>query len=282
MSAIAQRVAACSWSLRPTGPADLVAKLARAGINKVQLALGPLASEPAWADAAGELAGAGVAVVSGMFGCVGEDYSTLESIRRTGGVVPDATWPANRRNILRAVPIAASLGLHLVSFHAGFLPAEQADPAYAKLLGRIGEVADAFAAEGIDLALETGQEDAPTLARFLDRLHRPNVGVNFDPANMILYAKGDPVAAAGALAGRIRQVHVKDALPADVPGQWGREVPAGSGAVDWPAFFAALRGQAFGGFLCIEREGGGDRLADVAAARELILRTWGSDPGGGG
>ena len=40
----------------------------------------------------------------------------------------------------------------------------------------------------------TGQETADTLWQFLHDLGRDNVGVNFDPANMILYDKGDPIA----------------------------------------------------------------------------------------
>ena len=34
-----------------------------------------------------------------MFGCVGEDYSTLDTIRVTGGIAPDATWEQNWKNI---------------------------------------------------------------------------------------------------------------------------------------------------------------------------------------
>ena len=50
----------------------------------------------------------GVTCVSGMFTAIGEDYSTLESIRRTGGVVPDATWAANWRNIQANAELAIS------------------------------------------------------------------------------------------------------------------------------------------------------------------------------
>ena len=40
---------------------------------------------------------------------------------------------------------------------------------------------------------------------FLRILGRPNVGVNFDPANMILYDKGDPLDALRALGCRSAQ-----------------------------------------------------------------------------
>ena len=50
------------------------------------------------------------------------------------------------------------LNLRLVTFHAGFLPHEEKDPSFAKLLGRIRQVADLFAVEGMSIALETGQE----------------------------------------------------------------------------------------------------------------------------
>ena len=85
-------------------------------------------------------------------------------------------------------------------------------------------------------------------------LDHPAAGVNFDPANMILYGMGDPVAALRALEPHVRQVHVKDALPSATPGEWGSEVRAGTGRVDWPAFFAIARelGVAF----LIEREAG--------------------------
>src|SRR5947209_5446365 len=169
-------LAVCSWSLRPTDPLNLIRQLQAIGINRVQINLDPLREQPAvWASLAEVCAKEGIAFVSGMFGTVGEDYSTLESIKRTGGIVPDATWNQNWRNIESAAGIAKKLGLKLVTFHAGFLPHESTDPTFAKLLHRITLIADLFGALGIELGFETGQETAETLGAFLQQLGKRNV-----------------------------------------------------------------------------------------------------------
>ena len=267
-------LAVCSWSLQPTSADDLLQKLAATGIARVQIALEPLREDPqgAWRDFAQKCAQQGVTCVSGMFGKIGEDYSTLESIKRTGGVVQDATWDANWRNIQADADLAQRLALRLVTFHAGFLPHEESDPAFAKLLDRISRIADLFAGRGITLGFETGQETAVTLRAFLERLARPNVGVNFDPANMILYDKGNPIEALRTLGPWLKQCHLKDARRTRVPGTWGDEVVLGTGEVDWPAFLGVLAGLRFGGDGCVEREAGNQRVADIRAAREFLAR----------
>jgi L-ribulose-5-phosphate 3-epimerase len=268
---IAERLAVCSWSLQPSSPGDLVDKLRASGLNRVQLALDPVRESPAvWGDVQAQLEKSGICIVSGMFGCVGEDYATLETIRATGGIAPDGTWEQNRKNIRATAALAGKMKLKLVTFHAGFLPHDPSDPNYQKMLRRVIEVTETFAPEKIALALETGQETAPVLLEFLRKLNRPEVGVNFDPANMILYEKGDPVEAVRILGPWVRQVHVKDARRTKTPGTWGEEVPAGTGEVNWRAFFAALKQAGFQGDFVIEREAGDQRLADVRTAREMV------------
>ncbi len=205
-----------------------------------------------------------------MLGTVGEDYTTLETIRQTGGIVPDATWPATWKNIQADADLAAKMGLTLVTFHAGFLPHEESDPSFAKLLARLRQIADLFAAKKMAIGLETGQEVASTMAAFLKTLDRANVGVNFDPANMILYDKGDPVAALRTLGPWLKQCHLKDAVRTKTPGTWGEEVRLGTGQVDWKAFFRTLGEVGYKGNLCIEREAGDARVADIRAAREYV------------
>ncbi len=268
---LSNRLAVCSWSLQPSSPQDLIAKLKATGIKRLQLALDPLRENPAaWGSAPEVLAAAGTSIVSGMFGCLGEDYSTLDSIRLTGGIAPDETWAENRRIISATVALARQLGLKLVTFHAGFLPHDDSDPDFAKMLSRIREVADAFGAAGIKLGLETGQETAPALRHLLEKLDKRNVVVNFDPANMLLYDKGDPIEAVKVLGRWIGQVHIKDALRTKVPGTWGQEVPASTGEVNWRGFFSALGAQGFAGDLVIEREAGSQRVTDIIRARDLV------------
>lgn len=267
-----RRVAVCSWSLRPASAAGLVDALQRCGLERIQLALEPLRSG-AWPadEAIMRLADAGVEIISGMMSMSGEDYSTLETIRQSGGVRPDATWQRNLDAAGGNADLAARLGLKLVSFHAGFMPEALDSPLGRTLLERVGALADVFAQRGVSVALETGQETADTLLAALAALQRPCVGVNFDPANMILYGMGEPVQALRRLAPHVRQLHIKDALPTRTPGTWGQETPAGAGAVAWGALFDTLRELGLCGDLVIECEGGGERIANVLTAHQLIL-----------
>lgn len=268
-----RRIGVCSWSLQPASPAELVVRLAEVGVSACQLALDPLRTGAfPLGETTARLADAGVAVPSGMIAAVGEDYSTLESIRRTGGLRPDQHWRENRTNAARCFDLAAELEIPLVSFHAGFLPHDPGDPERSKLLHRLDDIADLALERGVRPALETGQETAGTMLGVLAELDREDVGVNFDPANMILYGMGDPIDALERLAARVLQVHVKDARRAQRPGEWGREVPVGSGEVEWAAFFRILREREIAGDLMLEREAGDDRVRDLRAARELVER----------
>ncbi|MGC8742771.1 MAG: sugar phosphate isomerase/epimerase family protein [Verrucomicrobiia bacterium] len=268
---ITDRIGVCSWSLQPESPEILVEKLQQLGIRKVQCALDPLRENPSvWSKLPSLCADNKIEIISGMFGCVGEDYSTLESIKRTGGIVPDETWEQNWKNIQRVVSIGKELGLKLITFHAGFIPHKKNDPNFNKLVNRLKQVADIFGKAGIELGMETGQETAKTLRELLETLNTKNVVVNFDPANIILYDKGDPIQALKTLLPWIRQCHLKDAIRTKVPGAWGEEVRLGTGEVDWKSFFTVLNKNGFKGNLCIEREAGNQRTEDIRAAFEFV------------
>jgi sugar phosphate isomerase/epimerase len=204
-------------------------------------------------------------VTSTMVGFPQEDYSTLESIRKTGGIMPDDCWEQNRALVLDAIKVTAELGAPYLSTHAGFIDHNDAD-GYARFCTRIRELADAAQASGITLLMETGQETAADLRRCLEDLNHNALGVNFDPANMILYGKGNPVDAVRVLGPWIRHVHIKDAVASSQPEAWGQEVPWGDGDVRCEAFLAALAEVGYDGALAVEREAGKDRVPDIALA----------------
>lgn len=264
-------LAVCSWSLQPTDPDDLVKKVAQAGLHSIQIALDPVRVQPQiWGAIGDAAANAGMKLVSGMFGAVGEDYSSLDSIRRTGGLLPDETWEENWKNIQQNAEIASTLKLPLVTFHAGFLPADESDPKFGVLIERLRRVADLFGERGIDLGLETGQETAETLCHFLKKLDRPNLGVNFDPANMLIYNMGDPIESLNLLFPHLKQVHIKDASRPPKGGNQGNEEIVGAGEVDWKMFFITLRKADYNGNLVIEREHGDQRVNDIRQAIMVV------------
>ncbi len=262
------QIGVCSWSLQATGPQNLAEKVNALGLKKVQLGLTPHRDDPgAWDGVQEILAGSGIRIVSGMFSTVGEDYTTPETIRRTGGVVPDEHWEENVVLAKAAAATAQAMGLKYVNAHAGFLPHDPADPDFDKLSRRVVALAEIFAANGVSLLLETGQESAQTLLAFLAEMRRlgaENIAVNFDPANMILYDMDDPIDALRLLAPHVRQVHVKDARRTAVKGQWGEEVVVGTGEVDWLAFVQILAEADFDGTYVFEREAGDNRVGDIA------------------
>jgi sugar phosphate isomerase/epimerase len=266
------RIGVCSWSLQANSALELAERVRAVGVDCLQLALDPLRTG-AWSTAGtfAAMRAARLEVRSGMMAMAGEDYSTLETIRATGGVRPDRHWEENRRAAGANARLARELGLGLVTFHAGFLPEERGTER-AKLVARLRELVDRFAEQGVRVAFETGQERAATLLAVLEELDRPEAGVNFDPANMILYDVDEPVGALAALAPWVRQIHVKDARRTRAKGTWGEEVPVGSGEVDWGRFFDVLVAQGLAVDLVIEREAGVDRVGEVRAARERVER----------
>jgi sugar phosphate isomerase/epimerase len=200
-----------------------------------------------------------------MLGFPGEDYTTPAHIQRTGGFGDLALRPERLRTLAWGLERTKALGLSDIMFHGGFIP-EPGSADRKSFLDTLAKAADMARAHGITIALETGQETADLLRRTLDDLRCPNVKVNFDPANMLLYDMGDPIRAVEILGPDIRSVHVKDANRPTVKGQWGEEVPLGQGQTDTRRFVETLKKVGYRGPLVIEREAGDQqgRLRDVA------------------
>lgn len=273
------RVGVCSWSWH-ADMKTVAAQMDAAGVKGIHLALGPFiapderhgAAEGAatWNFVKAKVAKGEWNVMSTMIGTVGEDYTTLETIRKTGGIVPDATWEANKRIVTKGAQLTKELGCPYMSTHAGFL--DESDPvAFKKYVERVSWMRDECGKYGVTLILESGQETAEDLAKFMKAV--PGVGINFDPANMILYAKGKPMEAVRILYPWIRQVHAKDAVQTKVPGTWGTEVPWGEGQVGGAAFIAELEALGYDGNYVVEREGGDKRVAEInQAVRGLLAK----------
>lgn len=271
-------VGVCSWSLQVTSIPELKGFMNQLGTNVVQIACGD-PHHAAWAEGDAMPAAAkaaGFEMVGSMLGFPGEDYSTPESIQRTGGFGDPATRPERIERLRWAIDRTRELGLVDLMLHAGFVP-EPNSPERKAFLDTLAKAADLAKAKGITLAFETGQETADLLRLTLDELRCPNLKVNFDPANMILYEKGDPLRAVEILAPDIRSVHVKDAIATKTPGVWGDEVPLGEGQVDIAAFIKVLQKVGYRGPLLIEREVGDQpaRYRDIAHGIAFVQKCLG-------
>lgn len=260
-------IGVCSWSLQVRGIPELEALLRELRIDVVQIACG----DPHHADWIEGEAMPGVAehasmrIASAMIGFPGEDYTTPETIKKTGGFGDPALRPERIDRFRWGVGRTVQLGVTDLTCHAGFIPAPS-DPDRKAFLDTLVTIAGIAAEKGVHVCFETGQEPADLLLRTLNELELSNVHVNFDPANMLLYDMGDPIKAVETLAPYIRGVHLKDAKRPKIKGQWGEEVPLGQGQANIPLFVKKLKQIGFAGPLIIEREVGDQpaRLRDIA------------------
>jgi len=260
-------VGICSWSLQKdiTGVAEAMKEI---GLSHVNLAVRS-AVEDTTGRCLEEIKAQNWTISSTMLNLPQEDYSTLETIKATGGVVPDDCWQRTRELFSAAVDVTAELGAKYILMHMGFI--DESDKAsFNKLYERVRHLADVAGEKGLKLLMETGQETAEELRRFLEKMNHPAVVVNFDPANIILYDKGDPIESVKTLAPWVRHIHIKDAIRTDKPGTWGTEVPWGQGQVGTGEFLETLKKIGFEGVLAIEREAGDDRFGDIKMAAEML------------
>lgn len=198
----------------------------------------------------------------------GESYADIATVQRTVGFIPRQTRAEREQRTKEVSHFAASLGIGGIACHVGFVPEDPSDEDYIEVREMVRRICDHAALHKQTFALETGQEPAHVLLKFLKDVGRPNLRINFDPANMILYGTGDPIEALGVLGKHVVSVHAKDGDWPDKPGALGTERPLGQGAVGMERFVRKLEEIGYTGSINIEREAENqdERIRDLRAA----------------
>jgi L-ribulose-5-phosphate 3-epimerase len=176
-------------------------------------------------------------------------------------------------HVQKVLSLSFDLGPRLVIVQAGAVSGESEDARMRILRESLHALAGHGDRVGATLALETGLEDGSVLAAFLDGFDTGALGVNLDPANLLLHGF-DPYASTRALGRRIVHTHAKDARQASAS-RAAQEVPLGHGDIDWMMYLGTLEEVEYRGWLTIERETGESRLADVAAGVFFLRRLLG-------
>ncbi len=185
----------------------------------------------------------------------------------------------------RILDLAKELETDIVTTHIGVVPNDPNHDRFKIMQEACHELAEYADSIDAHFAVETGPETSAVLKMFLDSLESTGVGVNLDPANLVMVTGDDPVQAVHNLKKYIVHTHAKDGKqifyrdPEIVYGikkdvivtdDSFIEVPLGEGSVDWPNYLKALEEIGFGGFLTIEREVGDDPERDIRAAVEFL------------
>ncbi|KAA0138968.1 sugar phosphate isomerase/epimerase family protein [Gimesia chilikensis] len=200
---------------------------------------------------------AGIQLTCVFGGFEGESYADIETTKKTVGLVPAETRAARTEEMKEISDFAKQLGCDTVALHIGFVPEDRECDDYKDLVKTTQDLLDHVKVNGQNLNLETGQESADHLLDFIGDVARDNLKINFDPANMILYGTGDPIAALKRVGHLVGSVHCKDATwaPEDQRGvAWGAEVPLGDGDVGMGTYLRTLDEIGYTGPLTIERE----------------------------
>ena len=259
---------------------ETLKQLADFGLRVIQLGVPPsldcAGAAPDWKAA---LDASPVVITSAVCSYAGEDYSDLASVHESVGFTTERYRAERIARTKQVSTFAQQLGVGAVSCHIGFIPADRSEPLYAELVDVTRVLCDAIAANKQNFVLETGQESAEVLLGFLADVGRPNLKVNFDPANMILYGSGDPLQALALLQSHVLSVHCKDGRSPVGTGMLGQECALGNGEVDFPGFLSLLEQINYNGALTIEREepNRAQRIADVHIAIER-LKQWKGAP----
>lgn len=256
-------------------PSESIRKAKEVGVDNVQLGCPP----DRYLSGAGleqfkkSIAESGLKVTTVFCGFAGESYADIPTIQRTVGFIGRQHREERVKKTFQISDFAKALGVDKIAAHIGFVPEEPSDPAYKEVVQTIQRIADYAKRNGQMFTLETGQEIAEVLLRFLMDVNRDNVGVNFDPANMILYGSGEPIAALETLKKYVVSIHCKDGKWPKAKGVLGEEVPLGEGDVGMEKFINKLKEIGYKGPLTIEREISGEKQKqDIIKAKALLER----------
>ncbi|MGI6294848.1 MAG: sugar phosphate isomerase/epimerase family protein [Armatimonadota bacterium] len=189
----------------------------------------------------------------------------------TIGLVPPEMRQMRVEALLKGAEFAAKLKVPDTITHAGFIPENPADPLYEGTIDALRTIAARNKELGLHFCFETGQETPITLLRAINDIGTGNLGINLDPANLLMYGKANPVDALDIIGPYVRGVHAKDGEYPTDPSKLGVEKPMGEGRVNFPVFVPKLKSFGYAGALTIEREISGDQqIADIKKAIAIL------------
>ena len=172
----------------------------------------------------------------------------------TLGLVPAAYRNERVRVLQKGADFAKKIGAPAIVTHCGFIPENMTDPVFGEVVVAVRDVAAHCLELGLEFWFETGQETPVVLLRVIERVGTGNLGINLDPANLLMYGKGNPIDALDVFGKYVRSIHVKDGECPTNGDDLGREVQVGTGKVRFPEFMKCLKEIGFDGPLVIERE----------------------------
>jgi L-ribulose-5-phosphate 3-epimerase len=200
---------------------------------------------------------------------------------RTIGLVPEETRGERVVHACRMSEWAREVGIDAVTSHIGFIPEDPDDPRYAPFVRMMRAFCQYCRDNGQTFAFETGQETAATLRRVIEDIRLDSVGINLDPANLILYGKDRPMEVVETIGKYVLNTHCKDGTWPEPGGKLGHEVPLGEGEVRIRELIPALYRLGYRGPLTIEREISGERqIQDILRAKALLEEIRGELLGG--
>ncbi len=189
----------------------------------------------------------------------------------TLGLVPVEYRYDRMKELMKGSDFAKKLGVKNVATHVGFLPEVPYSQQYQEVVCAIRAVADYCKNNDQYFLFETGQETPVTLRRTIEDVGTGNLGINLDPANLILYGKANPVDALDVFGEYVRDVHAKDGCYPTDGKNLGNEVPIGEGKVNFEVFVKKLKEVGYDGTLTIEREISGEKqIEDIINAKKLL------------
>jgi L-ribulose-5-phosphate 3-epimerase len=189
----------------------------------------------------------------------------------TIGLVPPQYRAERVLALKEGADFALRVGVPSITTHVGFIPESPSDPLYAGVLEALRDVVSYCRQRKLTFCFETGQETPTALLRVIEDLGREGLGINLDPANLLLYGKANPVDALDIIGKYVLGVHAKDGEYPTNGRFLGEEKPLGEGRVNFPALVTKLKALGYMGALTIEREiSGPKQIEDIQRAIRLL------------
>lgn len=196
----------------------------------------------------------------------------------TIGLVPAAYRAKRLETLQKGSDFCAEIGVEDIVTHMGFIPVNPHDPDYAGFVGAVRTLARHCARNSQYLLFETGQEAPVTLLRTIEDTGTANLGINLDPANLLMYGLGNPIDALDVFGSYVRNVHGKDGVCPRDGRELGEEKAIGQGKVNYPELIRKLKSVGYDRYITIEREiSGEEQKRDILAAKKYLEELWGID-----